>query len=321
MTRHIKLFLYLFVIFSINVNCKKANDNKLSVNEIIIKKDENKKQVIENKNYETWYFSSKNKSDKYKNVEILISKDSIKILNTDTNKFICKGEVMQSKKSISDYTLGQMSAENLKSELNNLFNSAISDSINVVENADSEISNKGCLFPFYEMFFIENELFIYDNEYLVFTKRNTLENNFSAEENFKVNKLPFDFNTYYNVCYENQKECDAKYPSYNLQEGKKILDFYGIEENPTFFFMLPRVYDLQPIILAYTETDVEGYYLIISKKHKVVSYLQIAEFDGKSIDDFVIAKNFSIELYSRKNSTDKKILKKTYRIQKDGNIK
>lgn len=321
MTRHIKLFLYLFVILSINVNCKKANANKLNANEIIIKKDENKKQVVENKNYETWYFSSKNKSDKYKNVEILISKDSIKILNTDTNKFICKGEVIQTKKSISDYTLGQKSAENLKSELNNLFNSAISDSINVVENADSEISNKGCLFPFYEMFFIENELFIYDNEYLVFTKRNTLENNFSAEENFKVNKLPFDFNTYYNICYENQKRCNAEYPSYGLQDGKKILEFYGIKENPTIFFILPKVYDLKPIILAYTETDIEGYYLIISKNHKVVNSLQIAKIDGESIDDFVITKNFSIELYSRKNSIDRKKLNKVYRIQKDGSIK
>lgn len=160
------------------INCKEKKEERMTQNKKdVLSKSEKKSteisfdayQSISNKNYETWYFSSKNKSNKYKNLKILISKDSIKILTTDTKKIICEGEIIQTKKSISEYMHGQKSADNLKSELNNLFNYEISDSINVIENADSEISKKGCLFPFYEMFFIENELFIYDNEYLIFT--------------------------------------------------------------------------------------------------------------------------------------------------------
>lgn len=319
MTQNIKLFLYLFIFLSINISCKKSN--KIDTTKVTIVKNDIEKSIV-NKDDEVWYFSDKNSSQKYKNFEIFISKDSIKIFKTDTRQIICKGEIIQTKKNISDYTLGEKSAENLKSELDRLFNTKIQSTINVIENADSEISKKGCLFPFYEMFFIDDELFIYDKEYFVFTKKNNLtKHTFLADEKYNVNKLPFDFDRYYKACYEDQKSCHDNYPSYNFPEDRKILEDYGIKENPTIFFMLPKINNSQPFILGYTDSDVEGYYLTISKKRKVISSLQIAKFDGKSVNDFIITKDFKIELYSRKNTDEKRVLNKIYKIQEDGTIK
>lgn len=321
MTHHIKLFLYLAIFLSINLNCKKTN--KIDTTKFSVPENNIEKSIIsKNKDYQIWHFSDKNNSNKYKNIEIFISKDSIKIFNTDTKKITCKGEIIQTKKDISDYTLGEKSAENLKSELDKLFNTKIQNTINIIENADSEISKKGCLFPFYEMFFIDDELFIYDKEYFIFTKTSNLSKHTSlTDKKYNINKLPFDFDKYYKSCYVDQKIYDDDYPSYKLPEDKKILEDYGIKENPTIFFMLPKINNFQPFVLGYTDSDVEGYYLTISKKGKIISSLQIAQFDGESVNDFIITKDFKIELYSRKNTDEKRVLKKVYKIQEDGIIK
>ncbi|CAA7387200.1 hypothetical protein [Chryseobacterium fistulae] len=43
--------------------------------------------------------------------------------------------------------------------------------------------------------------------------------------------------------------------------------------------------------------------------------------DGEKIEDFIIKENYEIELYSRKDSAEKRVLKRIYRVQKDGLIK
>lgn len=43
--------------------------------------------------------------------------------------------------------------------------------------------------------------------------------------------------------------------------------------------------------------------------------------DGETINEFVINKNYDIELYVKNNSTEQKILKKKYRLQDDGTFK
>lgn len=135
--------------------------------------------------------------------------------------------------------------------------------------------------------------------------------------------MPFDHEDYYSTCYVkfNEEECKSKYPSYAYPEHKNILEEYGIRDTPTSFFILPKVNGLQPFILAYTESDVEGYYLKVAIKNKLISSLQIAEFDGETVNDFIITKNFDIELYTRKNTTEKRILKRKYKIQPNGKIK
>lgn len=142
----------------------------------------------------------------------------------------------------------------------------------------------------------------------------------SNEKRYNLCELPFDFESYYNICNENKKECQNRYPSYAYPENKNILESYGISDAPTSFFLIPQINGFQPIILAYTDSDVEGYYLKISDNNKVISSLQIAKFDGETVNDFTINKDFEIELYSRKDTSEKKTLKKKYRIQKDGSI-
>nr|AIW81372.1 hypothetical protein [uncultured bacterium TB306_p] len=78
---------------------------------------------------------------------------------------------------------------------------------------------------------------------------------------------------------------------------------------------------MQPIICAYTDSDIEGYYLFIAEKNKMISSLKIGQSDGETIQDFVINSDFEIQLYSRNNSTEKRVLKKTYILQNDGILK
>ncbi|MGE8553950.1 MAG: hypothetical protein ACN6OB_08430 [Chryseobacterium jejuense] len=145
----------------------------------------------------------------------------------------------------------------------------------------------------------------------------------SGNTKYRISVLPFDHEAYYSTCYVkfDEKECASRYPQYSYPENKNILEEYGIKDTPTGFFMLPKINNVQPFILAYTDSDVEGYDLIVAAKNKVISSLQIAEFDGETVNDFIITRNFEIELYTRKNTTEKRILKKKYKIQSDGKIK
>ncbi|MDR6923079.1 hypothetical protein [Chryseobacterium sp. 2987] len=132
--------------------------------------------------------------------------------------------------------------------------------------------------------------------------------------NSKFCTLPFDFDTYYKACIEDNKNCEGKYPSYTFLENKDILENYGIKEQPSIFFLLPKINNLQPIILAFTDSDIEGYFLKIVNNNKIISSLQIGKMDGETIEDFVITETFDINIYTRNNSTEKRVLKKKYKI-------
>ncbi|MFS4474554.1 hypothetical protein [Chryseobacterium sp. T20] len=147
------------------------------------------------------------------------------------------------------------------------------------------------------------------------------ENNTSNSPEYNICALPFDFDKYYSICNENIRECRNRYPSYSYPENKSILESFGIKDAPSNYFLLPKINNFQPIILAYTDSDIEGYYLKIVEKNKLISSLQIAKFDGETVEDFVITKDFEIELYNRKDATEKRILKRKYKILKDGFIK
>jgi len=139
--------------------------------------------------------------------------------------------------------------------------------------------------------------------------------------NSKFCTLPFDFDTYYKACIEDNKNCEGKYPSYTFMENKDMLEKYGIKEQPSSFFLLPKINNLQPIILAFTDSDIEGYFLKIADNNKIISSLQIGKMDGETIEDFVITETLDINIYTRNNSTEKRVLKKKYKIQNDGAIK
>ena len=85
------------------------------------------------------------------------------------------------------------------------------------------------------------------------------------------------------------------------------MESFGIKDAPSSYFLLPKINNFQPIILAYTDSDVEGYYLKVVEKNKLISSLQIAKFDGETVEDFVITKDFEVELYTRKGASEKSI--------------
>jgi hypothetical protein len=143
----------------------------------------------------------------------------------------------------------------------------------------------------------------------------------AIKNDFKTCSLPFDFDKYYSLCYENGAACNQRYPSYLYPENKKILESFGIDEQPSTFFILPKINDFQVIILAFTDSDVEGYYLKVIDKNKIISSLQIAKMDGETIEDFLITENYDIELYTRRNATEKRLLKKKYKIENNGLLK
>lgn len=144
----------------------------------------------------------------------------------------------------------------------------------------------------------------------------------SNSNNLKFITLPFDFENYYSTCIdEDSKDCEKKYPSYSYSENKDILKDFGVKDEPTSFFMLSKIKNLQPIILAFTDSDVEGYFLKVINNNKVISSLQIGKMDGENISDFIIKNNYEVEIYSRKDSNEKRVLEKKYKIQDDGLIK
>lgn len=146
------------------------------------------------------------------------------------------------------------------------------------------------------------------------------QSNLTGTEKYNINVLPFDFETYYTVCDKNIKECEVRYPFYTYPENKNILEYYGIKKNPSKFFLLPKINNLQPIILAYLDSDIEGYDLIISEKGNIISFLEIAKFDGEKIEDFIIKENFEVELYLRKDASQQRLIQKRYKMQDNGSI-
>ncbi|WP_419868508.1 hypothetical protein [Chryseobacterium sp. CT-SW4] len=143
----------------------------------------------------------------------------------------------------------------------------------------------------------------------------------AIHHDLKVCSLPFDFDQYSTVCNNNEKECNERYVSYQYPQDKDILTSYGIEETPSKFFILPKINNFQPILLGFTDSDVEGYYLKVSDNDKVISSIQVANMDGETIEDFLINEKYDIELYTRNDAGEKRVLKKKYKIQANGIIK
>ncbi|MEC3874213.1 hypothetical protein [Chryseobacterium salviniae] len=323
MIQHIKICLCL--LFFTFVSCQQTKNNQSITPNNKEKQIEINSPVEKNheKDYEVWYFSTKNTSDKYSDFQILLGKDSIKVINSKTTTTICNGEIIKENESFSSYIGSTKNANFIKTQLKSLFNINIDENVQIIQNSESDISKKGCQFPFYEMFITKDLLVFYDEQYYFFTK--TKESNLAIQNDstkeYKYVKLPFDFSDYYNLCYDDDEKCKQNYHFYSPQESNNILSYFAIEENPSRVFMLPPYNGYQPIIIAYTDSDIEGYYLFIAKKQQVISSIQIAKMDGESIEDFSISKDYNITLYKRKNSKDSRKKIRNYTISKEGYIK
>jgi len=143
-----------------------------------------------------------------------------------------------------------------------------------------------------------------------------------SNQAIKYSILPIDFGEYYKACvnpYDSIK-CNKNYPKYFYKEEDAIAKIFGNNFHPSDYMYLPKLNDYQPIILCNTDSDTESYDLIVLNNDKIISSLEIGVMDGESITQFNISKDYKINLYKRKNTTEKNVLFKAYNIDKNGSI-
>ena len=171
-----QIFIVITICYLFACENKKQNTNQeinKGIGEMQIKKQPYQK--------EEFVYSIKNIKDKYKNIKIVLEKDSLKILDLEFQTMICSSEIIKRKKHIKDYW-GIGNSKEIKKELWNGLGFQLTDSIEVIENVKSELSREGCQFPFYEMFISNNFLFFYDENYYCFVPK-------EVEESLHVAKL------------------------------------------------------------------------------------------------------------------------------------
>jgi len=143
-----------------------------------------------------------------------------------------------------------------------------------------------------------------------------------ANEKIRYSILPIEFDEYYKACvnpYDSIK-CDNNYPKYFFKEDNAIAKVFGNNFHPSDYMYLPKIKDYQPMILCNTDSDIESYDLVVLSDNKIISSLEIGLMDGESITHFNISKDYTISLYKRKNTTEKKVLYKSYVIDNKGAI-
>ncbi|MBF4516826.1 hypothetical protein IRZ71_10740 [Flavobacterium sp. ANB] len=143
-----------------------------------------------------------------------------------------------------------------------------------------------------------------------------------SNQAIKYSILPIDFDEYYKACVNpyDSIQCNKNYPKYFYKENDAIAKFFGNNFHPSDYMYLPKLNDYQPIILCNTDSDTESYDLIVLNNDKIISSLEIGIMDGGSITQFVISKDYKINLYKRKNTTEKNVFFKSYNIDKNGSI-
>jgi len=158
--RHINKFLFLALIGFL-ISCKQKEVSNL--------KDDHAEKITENvkiegnSNYKAWCFSSQNTDKNYENIIIYISNDSIKVMDGKLLK--CKGEIVQEKNTFTEYFKSQKTGNEIKIKLKNNYGVNVGNDILVIMNANGDLTEEGCLFPFNDMFIVDNHLFYYDKGY------------------------------------------------------------------------------------------------------------------------------------------------------------
>ncbi|WP_343691264.1 hypothetical protein [Chitinophaga sp.] len=137
-------------------------------------------------------------------------------------------------------------------------------------------------------------------------------------------KLPFDFDEYYKACVypEDKSKCAANYPSYPIENDASLKSIVeeAIDEDATDYFILPDIEAIHPYIIAYTQTDVERYYLVTVVNYKIIAKLQIGQVDDERLLYFVIDKDHVVHLYSRKQKNEAGTPQQQYQVKPDGTI-
>ena len=302
-----QIFIVITICYLFACENKKQNTNQeinKGIGEIQIKKQPYQK--------EEFVYSIKNIKDKYKNIKIVLEKDSLKILDVECQTMICSSEIIKRKKHIKDYW-GIGNSKEIKKELWNGLGFQLTDSIEVIENLKSELSREGCQFPFYEMFISNNFLFFYDENYYCFVSK-------EVEESLHVAKLsPY------------QKKIDINtivYKKMPVTTIKGLSDFACGEEQIRYVD-LEKIDNLSLFLVPLDCGDFPyRFYLISSINSSVVSSLYVeGECSEPGKDDILEETSFIIDEKStiivkttNKEFEQGKNEEKKYQILEDGRI-
>ena len=302
-----QIFIVITICYLFACENKKQNTNQeinKGIGEIQIKKQPYQK--------EEFVYSIKNIKDKYKNIKIVLEKDSLKILDLEFQTMICSSEIIKRKKHIKDYW-GIGNSKEIKKELWNGLGFQLTDSIEVIENVKSELSREGCQFPFYEMFISNNFLFFYDENYYCFVSK-------EVEESLHVAKLsPY------------QKKIDINtivYKKIPVTTIKGLSDFACGEEQIRYVD-LEKIDNLSLFLVPLDCGDFPyRFYLISSINSSVVSSLYVeGECSEPGKDDILEETSFIIDEKStiivkttNKEFEQGKNEEKKYQILEDGRI-
>jgi hypothetical protein len=314
MTRHINIFLFLFAL-SFIFSCKEKENPKIERN--YLKSEINKivnKEINTNSDYTIWYSSEKN-NNQYKNIKIYISNDSIKVVNE--NKTICKGEIVKEKLTFTDYFKSEKTGIEIREKLINEYRLNVKDSLIAVMNAYGDISDKGCLFPFSDMFIIDNHLFFYNKEYQCFTLNKNVTQ--TSEVNIENSEVTLPYNKIININ-------NVKYFKVN-KNAIKGLDDFSCDEDQVRYITLPSKDGINLILVPQDCADFPyRFYLLSIKNNEVISNLYVEgewfepeNFEDKEIKSFKISKDFKIQVNTLTNKKGKQI--ENYEITDKGFFK
>ncbi|SMP12274.1 hypothetical protein [Flavobacterium hercynium] len=247
----------LVAIASLLISCKKDDSSSALQNHNRITESLKQKESAV---FSKWYFSSLNHNKSYEDFILEISKDSIKI--TKENKLICKGEIVVEKSNFKKYFRSEKTANEIKQKLQNEYNVQFGNDISVISNVYGDLAKEGCLFPFGELFIIDNHLFFYDKEYFLFTL--TLEKNYQLRNS----NLQLPYNAKIDVN-------NVKYETVNKNIIKGIEDF-SCGDQLVRYISLPKINNLDLILIPMDCGDFPyRFYLITIKDNKIISNIYV----------------------------------------------
>lgn len=300
MIHHIKKFLPLLII--IFMSCKKKEIEKHG--EILVKGDIGNSNIINKKlPYTIWSYSSKNSNKKYEHLKIYLSNDSIKILNE--GKMICSGEIVNKKSTFPDYFKSKITGNDIKKQLKKEFDINATEKIQVVMNSYGDISEKGCQFPFNEVFIVDGYLFFYEKGYYCFETDDKTSSTSEKKLSFLPSK-PLTINDFLNE--------SSEFPLVTKKisnDDSQADSIYKIAEN---------------VYVCWFDGDKERWYLVTIKNDKLFNKLLIGksetvETENGNIDnyiDFNIDKDFLITLnYSSGKNVHSSTIQKIEKYQID----
>lgn len=167
------------------------------------------------------------------------------------------------------------------------------------------------------------------------TDHDTIKSNAVNEQSLKKVSLPFDFQTYMELCYlEEKSECDKRFPFCEATELPTVTNLINSKINKNtpsrFYWMENGDLSFDTYIFKIRDENEDYFqklFLINVKENKIVSSQEIARIiDGESPEDadvtektFIMDTDLTISIYNKVYQKKNKLSEK-YKIAQDGKI-